>query len=56
MIDDDGAVRVTTRNENGGVEIEIRHSGRGLSPDQLERIFDIHVGVTKGSRDQRQLK
>lgn len=49
-IDDDGAVRVTTRNENGGVEIEIRDSGRGLSPDELERIFDVHVGVTRGSR------
>lgn len=48
--DDDGAVLVTTRNENGGVEIEIRDSGRGLSPDQVERIFDVHVGVTRGSR------
>lgn len=49
-IEDDGAVRVTTRNENGGVAIEIQDSGRGLSPDQLARIFDVHVGVTKGSR------
>ena len=53
-IEDDGAVRVTTRNENGGVAIEIQDSGRGLSPDQLARIFGVHPMRRNADRNRLQ--
>lgn len=50
-IDGDGIVRVSTRVKNGEIEIEIEieDSGRGIPPEQLERIFDVHLGA-KGVR------
>ena len=49
-IDGDGTVRVTTRVEDGKVEVEIEDSGRGVPPEQLEHIFDVHLGAAKGAR------
>ncbi len=37
----DGAIWVSGRRENGHVEIAVRDSCGGLSPDALERVFDV---------------
>jgi two-component system, NtrC family, sensor kinase len=35
-----GILEVTTRNNDGGVAIEVRDTGHGISPEHLSRIYD----------------
>jgi len=39
-MDDGGTLTVRTRTESDGVVVEIEDTGRGISPESLERIFD----------------
>jgi signal transduction histidine kinase len=48
-IEGEGTVRIATSKDNGNILIEISDTGRGLSPERLDRVFD--VGFSKqGSR------
>jgi len=39
-IDSDGEVRVVTDQVSGQVKVRIEDNGRGMSPEQIERLFD----------------
>ncbi len=48
-IEDQGTIRIATSSDNGNVHIEIADTGRGISSERLDRVFD--VGFSKqGSR------
>ncbi len=48
-IEDQGTIRITTSTDNGNVQIEISDTGRGISAERLDHMFD--VGFSKqGSR------
>ena len=36
----DGTVRIEARRHDGGIEVAVEDSGEGISPDDLERIFE----------------
>ena len=54
-IEEEGEIRVETSTEAGNVKITIRDTGKGISPENLERIFDpgfttksVGVGIGLG--------
>lgn len=46
---DKGTITIRTRSETGNVFIEISDTGRGLSPDEMKKLFDLSF-TRKGSR------
>jgi signal transduction histidine kinase len=47
-IEGEGEINITTSHENGWVRIEIADTGRGIPPENLDRIFDPGF-TTKGA-------
>lgn len=43
-IENAGTVRISTREVDGEVEVEIADDGRGMPADQLETLFEVRVG------------
>ena len=43
-IDGSGSIRITTKISENRISIRITDTGRGISPDQLKRIFDFGFG------------
>ena len=39
-IGDEGEIRIETSTESGNIKITIRDTGKGISPENLGRIFD----------------
>jgi signal transduction histidine kinase len=48
-----GGVLVAARPREGALGIEIWDTGRGIAPDDLERIFDDYVQLDNPQRDRR---
>jgi two-component system, OmpR family, sensor histidine kinase BaeS len=46
-----GQIKVTVKQENGGIQIKIRDNGDGISPDILPQVFDrLYRGDTARQR------
>src|SRR5581483_10028159 len=46
-IDDRGAIRISTRREDSRVEIRFQDNGRGMSPEEVDTIFDPGFKVSQ---------
>ena len=45
---EDGTISVTAKRTDGQITVDIQDTGRGIAPQQLERIFEPYARITEG--------
>ncbi len=48
-----GTVDVTATRESGSVEVRVRDTGRGIPPDQVDRVFERFTQVERGDATEK---